>query len=331
MSEVAGTGTPAVDGGGEGSSDGGSIEAVSGEGLAEALAAAKEALSAGDPEAEVTDLASSLAPKEPAKAEAEDPDKLLDSVEKTLAKRRAEAQEKLKLRQEFEKERVKLDSERSQLLQQQKELQEAARYIKQLKDNPAEAIRMLGIEPEDFIADLANAGTPEYKQKSEMQKYQDELARLKAQLSQREEYERQAQEQYRQQYAIQAKQTAEHQFLQTALSDDFPTLGKLFQGHRQKFLLEEANEVAEEYYQATNKVADFRDIAQYLEEQYAMSVGVSKPTQGKPAPGKRGAVTLGSISSERSTGFDPSEDDSDADAVKKAIAATRNELKKFAG
>lgn len=311
-------------------SDAEAVQDASAEGYEEAIAAAKAALGEGKQEGDTADP--TVTEPEPQKAEAEDPDKLLNDIERTLEQRRAEAREKLKIREEIAKEKQEIERYRAELTSKEQEIIEAAKYIRKLRSDPAAAVRALGIEPEDFIAQLANGSTAEYKQKSEIEALRHEHALLRRQLEERQQREQQEREQYQIQQVQYRQQRAEHEFLQTAATDDFPTLSRIHQSGRSQMILAEANDVAERYYQATGKAASYRDIAEYLEHQYVTALGLqTQPQQGKPPQGKRGAASLGSIQPERSSGIEPSKDDSDEEALKKAIAATRAELKHHAG
>lgn len=335
MSEGGGGEGPVVDvgvGGGEPQlSDGESVAEASSEGLADALKAAEEALGPIGDDAD-EDVQAPGPEKTVTEQQAKDDDADLEGIERTLAKRREEAREKMRLREEIAKEKAEIEQHRHELSRKEQEVLEAAQYIRKLRNDPAAAVRALGIEPEDFIAQLANGATPEYKQKSELDSIRAELAETKRALQERSEREKQEQEQYRVRQAQQLAHRAESDFYRTAVSDDFPTLKSLFSGEDAGYLIAKANDVAERYYQAAGKPAAYRDIAEYLEHQYSSALGQRiQPQQGKPPQGKRGAVTLGSIQAERSTGSVPSKDDSDEEALKKALAATKAELKSFSG
>lgn len=338
MSEIAGAESPVVDAY-EGSADvpdtGGASEASS-EGLADALKAAEAALgpqddSAGEPEAQA-------APEEP-KAEAKpdseepaEPDDGLSDLERALQMRRDEAKEKLRAREELDRDRQEFLQQRQQFESERAELDEAVEAIRGLKDllrtNPAAFVQQIGIEPEKFVAELANLGTPEQKSRNEFDALRQEIAALKGQLTQREQLEaeqRQAAERQRAQYIA---QQVESDFVREASGESYPTLGRLINSGRSNMLIAEGHDVAERYYQATGRVASYADIAEYLEAQYSSALGLQEQSQsGKPPQGKRGAVTLGSIQPERSPGYEPNKEDSDDEALKKAIAATRAGLK----
>lgn len=304
---------------------------ASSEGLADALKAAEEALGTSE-DGEASEEAPVTPDKTVTEAEAKDDDSDLESIERTLAKRREEAREKLRIREEIAKEKAEIERHKSELSRKEQEILEAASYIKKLRSDPAAAVRALGIEPEDFIAQLANGSTEDYKRRSELDSIRSELAETKRALQERQQREQQEQEQRRMQMFQQRQQQAEGEFYGIAVSDDFPTLKSLFSGEDAGYLIAKANDVAERYYQAAGKAANFRDIAEYLEHQYSTALGHRiAPQQGKPPQGKRGAVTLGSIQAERSTGSVPSKDDSDEEALKKALAATKAELKSFSG
>jgi len=306
------------------------VQEASAEGYDEAIAAAKAALADGKHEGDTADP--TVTEPEAVAKPAEDPDKLLTDIERTLEQRRTEAREKLKVREEIAREKAEVERYRAEVSHKEREVLEAANYIRKLRSDPAAAVRALGIEPEDFIAQLANGSTAEYKQKSEMETLRQEHAQLRRQLEERTQREQQEREQYQVQQVQYRQQRAEHEFIQTAATDDFPTLAKIHQSGRSQMILAEANDVAERYYQATGKAASYRDIAEYLEHQYVTALGLqTQPQQGKPPQGKRGAASLGSIQPERSSGIEPSKDDSDEEALKKAIAATRAELKHHAG
>lgn len=334
MSEAGGGEGPIVEAGGSIEpqvTDSEAVADASAEGLADALKAAEEALGAQSEDGD-EDAAAAPPDKTVTEQQAKDDDSDLESIERTLAKRREEAREKLRIREEIAKEKAEIERYKGELSRKEQEILEAASYIKKLRSDPAAAVRALGIEPEDFIAQLANGSTEDYKRRSELDTIKAELAETKRALQERSERERQEQEQYRVRQMQQLAHRAESEFYQTAVSDDFPTLKSLFSGEDAGYLIAKANDVAERYYQAAGKPASYRDIAEYLEHQYSNALGQRiAPQQGKPPQGKRGAVTLGSIQAERSTGSVPSKDDSDEEALRKALAATKAELKNLSG
>ncbi len=342
MSENAGGESPVVDAY-EGSADvaptGGAEETSSG-GLADALKAAEAALGPGEDdsgEPEIPDPPGLEEPKAEAAPEAqEEPaeatEENLSDLEKALQMRRDEAKEKLKAREELDTARQEFLAEKQQFESDRAELNEAVSTIHQLKQllrtDPAAFVQQIGIEPEKFVADLANLGSHEQKSRNEFDALRQEIAGLKDQLTKKDEYEAQQRQQAERARFQQVAQQVESDFVAEASGENYPTLRRFIDSGRAYLVVAEAHDVAERYYQAAGKAASYADIAEYLEAQYSSALGLQEqPQTGKPPQGKRGAVTLGSIQPERSPGYEPSKEDSDDEALKKAIAATRAGLK----
>jgi hypothetical protein len=141
------------------------------------------------------------APKEePEEEEAVDPDKatvkqLLKAREKVAqAKREASLvkDDVTKQREAFQREQYEFQ----QILAREKaEIQRERQALASLRKDPARAIRELGLNPEEYILQLAQEGTPEgqaAREKREMQEQIQEMKRWReeqAQAAQRQAYE----------------------------------------------------------------------------------------------------------------------------------------------
>ena len=304
------------------SGDGGLLEDIP----QEALDAAKEALEEGEAP---TDEEAPQKPQTEEKAKAKSKDEAdLEDIERILKQRTEKVKEKQALREQFKKQEMELQQRAEQLKQKESQIDAAVDWFKKFKSDPVEAVRMGGWEPEEFIAALARVGTPEHKQQEKESLYEQRIQRLEQELKAKQENEKQQQLRMQQQAIERAHIEANRTFHQMATTDEFPTLQRLFSGHRAPQLIREANEVAEEYYRAKGKPVDLQDLATYLEQEYSSAVAApAKGAKRVTTPQKRG-LSLGSLGSERGIGEEPDPDDDEEESVRKAMAAVKLQLRR---
>lgn len=197
---------------------------------------------------------------------------------KQLMKHRAKlANEKREVKSQLDVERQKVAQQTDQLRQfqaqlqaQHQEMQRERARLQRLRSNPAEAIREIGYDPEQFILDLAQDGTPEgaaRKQNQAMQAQLEEMRQWKADMA------RQQQEQ-QQQYQIQQvkahRASVEKEFLDSATNEEkYPHMATFYSGNHGA-LVAWGDMVAAEYRKISGgKEAGIGEILDYIEEDIA--------------------------------------------------------------
>lgn len=244
-----------------------------------------------------------------------DPEKA--SVKQLLKNREKLANMKRDAKDEISKARQAFDQERQSFARQQQQLQaEMQRHQQErqawanLKKDPARAIREVGYDPEQFILDLAQDGTPEgalEREKRELRQQIKDLQDWKAnQAKQAEEWQYQQQLHGVRQY----RENAEKAFVGLAMTEDkYPHVAAFYKG-REKTLIAEGDLTAEEYRSLSGgKEGSLEDILDYIEDQlaertkswYTKSKGAQKAEQPvKVSPqGNRGKSLSPEFSGER--------------------------------
>ncbi len=288
-------------------------------------------------------LAEELEPK--AKAKPKDDDDAV-ALKKALSDRKEAAKFKAEAAAEVEKVR----NEARQLYQQlQRERQEMAverQRMELLRKDPIRAIKENGWDPEEFILDIANDGTPEGQAKRRERELYERLERAESWQKQQEEAKISMTAQIKEQEKAQFRRSVEQQFLNAAAErkqDGTHKNNHLVSMYKEDpaALIVQADLVAERYRNATGQEASFGEIAEYLEERAvkwykSMSSGSAPQdgvpvTQGRPAQGsatgKRSLSPNGS-SERRSLGATIKDLDGDErraaamDAVRAALHAS---------
>lgn len=278
--------------------------------------------------------------KESAPKEEADPEEAT-ALRKALQERKELAKFKAEAAAEVERARNEARQFYQQLQREKQELAKEKARLEMLRKDPVAAIRENGWEPEDFILDIANDGTPEGQARRQQREMQRQLQEIHEWRKEQAEQAVRAQQQAKEQEKAQFRRSVEQQFLNAAAE-------RTSEGtHKNKHLVAmykddpaalivQADLVAERYRQATGDEATFPMIAEYLEERAAkwyksLSSGsapqVGAPvTQGKPAPGsatgKRSLSPNGS-SERRSLGETGGDLDGDErlEAAKAAVRA----------
>lgn len=194
---------------------------------------------------------------------------LLKAREKVAALKK-EAHTISQQQQEFMRQQAELQRQQADFYRQQAELQRQAQHLQALRKDPGRAIRELGYDPEQFILDLAQDGTPEgqaRKQQQELQRQIQEMQDWKASLA-RQQQEYQQRQQMEQVVNYRASQV--RSFLDTGMNEEkYPHIATFYKGN-ERALVSYGDIVAEEYRGlADGKEAGHADILDYIEDQLA--------------------------------------------------------------
>lgn len=223
---------------------------------------------------------STEADKAPAKDEPESDEEELDldkaSVKQLLKQRdrvanlKREAKDEVsKLRQEFQAERTRFQQEVMQFQQAQQQLAREREALKALKNDPARAVREAGWDPEKFILDLAQDGTPEGAQRRQQQELQRQIDEMKAWKN---EQLRMAEEQNQRAYIEQARahrNKAVNDYLSLGLNEEkYPHVATFYKG-REKALVAEGDLIAEEFRNLTKREGSYEQILDFIEDELA--------------------------------------------------------------
>jgi hypothetical protein len=261
-------------------------------------------------------------------------------LRKALQERKEAARYKAEAAAEVEAMRTEARTFYQQLQKEKQEVAKEKERLAMLRKDPLRAIRENGWDPEEFILDIANDGTPEGQAKRLQRERDAEIAELKAWREEQKQAGIKQQEAAKQQEKAHFRNQVEQEFLKTAAQRD--GAGEHVNVHLVSMykddpgaLCEAADRVAERYRATTGKEATFGELVEYLEERAAkwyksMSErkGVSQAdtsvTKGKPTPGsatgKKSLSPAGS-SERRSLGspFKDLDGDERLEAAKEAV------------
>ncbi len=244
------------------------------------------------------------APKEPAKTEPEEELDLDKASVKQLLKARervaAIKREGSEFKGELAKERQELASQQADLKRAYQEIQALRNQVQRdhasmqaLKSDPARAIRELGYDPEQYIIDLAQEGTPEGQAKRQHRELQAQIKEMQdwktEQLRQTQNWQAQQQE-----AAVRhQRDNAVKNFLNLGLNEEkYPHVANFYKG-RERALVAEADLTAEEYRTLSGgREGSFEDILDFLEDQvaekanswYSKKVGAGSKATQAPTP-----------------------------------------------
>lgn len=198
-----------------------------------------------------------------------DSDEDAQAVKRVLKNRAKIAKEKAAAAEEQRQWQTRLAQERAEIEHARRQIQEQAAYLQRLKSNPVEAVQQAGWDPEQFILDLAQSGTPEGKQAAQLRQMQEQLQQQKAW---QENLVRQQQEQFRraqEHQALQFRDSIEKQYLGRAMDAKLSPHTAAFYKGREAELISAGDIIAAQYRELTGKEAEVSDIAEYIEEQLA--------------------------------------------------------------
>ena len=230
--------------------------------------------------------------KRPAKVAKEEEDADASALRKALAERREQARYKAEARAELEKSQQEARQVYQRLQRDRAELEAEKAKMALFRKDPIRAIRENGwTNPEEFILDIAQDGTPEGQARRQQRELQQKLAEMEQWRADqaRQERERQENIQINQQRAF--RQQVEKEFLREALSDKHEHISGLYKGNEAS-LIAQADTVAAQYRQATGKEATFAEIAEYLEERTARWYKQKSQARSVPDAGEQGSPDL---------------------------------------
>ncbi len=198
---------------------------------------------------------------------------LLKAREKVAALKREGVNAKNEyVRQQAENARAQeeIQAQWQQVRQQQAEMQRQARAFQALRNDPARAIRENGLDPEQFILDLASDGTPEGQARRQQKEIADQLAEIR----------QWKQDQARQQLEWQQRQQEHHQrterenlvksFVRMGADEQkYPHTAAFYKG-MDRVLVAAGDIAAQEYRQLSGgKEGSLEDILDYIEDSLA--------------------------------------------------------------
>lgn len=204
---------------------------------------------------------------DPAKASVK---QLLKAREKVASIKREATDERALLAREKEEWTRQRQQEQAQFQHQMAQLARQQQAINALAKDPARAIRELGLNPEEYILQLAQEGTPEGQAARRQREVDQQLAEIK---SWKEEQARQAEEWRRQQQVHQMvafREKAVREFTDLGLKDEkYPLTATFFKGN-EKALVAWGDLAAEEYRSLSGgREGSYEDILDYIEDQLA--------------------------------------------------------------
>ena len=285
------------------------------------------------------------APSKPRETVKDDAGEDASQLRKALQERKDAARFKADASAELESQR----NEARQLYQQlQREKQEVAKErerLAMLRKDPLRAIRENGWDPEEFILDIANDGTPEGAAKRAAREREAEFQEMRNWRKEQEAAVVRQAEHAKTQEKAHFRNQVEQEFLKTAATRG--ETGEHVNAHLVAMykddpgaLCEAADRVAEKYRAATGKEATFGELAEYLEERAAKwyksmserkgvsqadtSVTKGRPTQGS-VTGKK-SLSPGGSSERRTLGNSLKDLDGDErlEAAREAVRAAFN-------
>lgn len=279
-------------------------------------------------------------PPEEAAAKQEEFDAEKQRIAQALAKRTATFKEREASRQEAETikaEALRMKQEADRYAAQiRQQAAQTAQFQKLLKENPAQAMRMAGLDPEEFIMNLAREGTPEGQLEKRLREQNEKIAEFERWKQEQATAAERARLEYQQRQQMQRRNQVETQFLEAATSEKYSAVSKALEVGlvSRKSLIAEGDEIADKYREATGMEASREDILEYIDSQVAQAIsklsgtsqvkvpqtpGTAKPqaqTAGKPA--KVGKTLSADDASERRT---LERDLTDADSEERRVAA----------
>lgn len=234
----------------------------------------------------------------------------------------------------LEAERHRFAQHQAQIDSQRQALEAREREIMSAMSDPLKLAQLMSKTPDELAQRLAIAGSPEDMLQRKLEA-QVESLRLKQEAQDRAWAEREQQlERVAQENKYREQVTEERKFVELATDDSkYPTFAKLALTSKQKLKL--GYDVAEEYYEATKKVASHEEILEYLE--HSLSGGAagqrdgssqSRGTNGNVPKSKTGPRTLSnSVASERRSSPKPINNDLQGEDLRKELMAAAEEAK----
>lgn len=247
---------------------------------------------------------------------------------------RAEAEA---IKHEAQKAKAELDAQMQNFRQQMQGFQ---RWQADLRQDPARALKAIGIDPEEFILGIAQAGTPESRLAQQLKAQEEKLNEFeKWKLAQAEELQKKQQEQQRAQ-AQEFRSKVETDFMSMASSDKYTNVKRALEIGliSKKALINDADDLADQYREATKgEEASLEELLEYIDTQFASAIGklsgtsqVKRSTEeGKPSQGASGKTLSQDDAGERralSRDLRSADSDERREAAKKAVGAVLKKL-----
>lgn len=215
------------------------------------------------------------------------------ALQKALSERRATAQYKKQASAELEKERAEVRRIYQDTQRQRQEIEQEKARIASYKKDPVRLAREAGYaNPEDYILELAQEGTPEGQARRANRDLLDRLDRAeqwqKQELAQREQQSRQ----HAERQLHQVRRDVEENFLRAASKHE--VLVDMYKGSEIE-LIAQADVVAEQYRNKTGEEATFDEIAEYIAERNSRAYNklMSKErAKAASAPGTQGGTSV---------------------------------------
>jgi hypothetical protein len=220
-----------------------------------------------------TDSKASSSPKDDVSDEELDLDKA--SV-KQLLKAREKVANLKRTAAEMSKEQAKFADESRQVQDAWRQIQAREAQLKanesrwqKLQQNPSEAVRALGLDPEAFIMNLARDGTPEGAMERRFRELEAKLTEANSWKEQQAEQQRQYQAHLQEQQVAHARTTAVQEFTKLGMDEDkFPHVSAFYKG-RERALVAEGDLTAEEFRNLTGREGSYEQILEYIEDELA--------------------------------------------------------------
>lgn len=201
---------------------------------------------------------------------------LLKAREKVAAVKKEASQVKDSLareRQQIAKDAAQLREAYELLQGQQRALEEERKRVSLIKSDPARAVREIGLDPEEFILNLAQEGTPEGKAKREYQALQQQIAEVKA-WKEEQDLQIQNYKAFQQQRQVEAiRQRAVNDFLTLGMSEEkYPLVSSFYKG-QEKALVALGDIYSEEFrHLSGGREGSYDQILDYIEDELAERV-----------------------------------------------------------
>lgn len=260
---------------------------------------------------------------------AEEPAQTASEIQRVLKEREARRD----AQREIAEMRAAAHAEAAEAKRLRAEIEQERAFYAELRTKPIDAIRKSGWNPDDLILSLAKAGTPEGQLAERLEAESRARAGLENQLKEFLTRDEQRQRQAADAANEASIQAAEQRFLGfTQNEETCPTLARLFKG-REHVIIAEGHRVARAYHAKTGQIPNERDIAEYLESEWAVNGSATTTPAGK-APQRRAsgsASVTPAEASERRTVAKSVADMSDEDRLREARAAAAKAIKEANG
>ena len=193
----------------------------------------------------------------------------------------------------------------------QQEFQRQQQSWQGIQRDPARAVREAGYDPEQFIMDLANEGTPEGKAQRQIREMQRQIQEMNDWRSQQAEQAKRWQQQQERQQKIDYRERATKTFVEKGMDEEkYPHVSNFYKG-QERALIAYGDAVEEEYVALTGRNPDsFESILDYIEDQLANKAKAwyakvsntgknQKPVEEEPKPKSKGKSLSPDASGER--------------------------------